>query len=163
LYGVFGKISKHLKNNRKANKRGDQMSKKHNDSKVAILLSIDRSEHMVSHALAADTKGEIKLYLQPYITEGSVLWSDGAYAYEEIANVTQWAHKRFISTQKSVIEKVHHIQTVNGAIAHVKDWTERKMRGVATKYLAPYLAWFKETRATLDKQKILVAAYQYQH
>jgi hypothetical protein len=37
------------------------------------------------------------------------------------------------------------------------------MRGVATKYLAHYLAWFKETRAKLDKQQILAAAYQYQH
>jgi len=37
------------------------------------------------------------------------------------------------------------------------------MRGVATKYLAHYLAWFKETRAKLDKQQILAAAYQDQH
>jgi hypothetical protein len=37
------------------------------------------------------------------------------------------------------------------------------MRGVVTKYLAHYLAWFKETRDKLDKQQIWVAAYQYQH
>jgi transposase-like protein len=157
------KGSKHLKNNRKANKRGGQMSKKDNESKVAILLSIDRSEHMVSQVLAADTKAEITLHLQPYITEGSVLCSDGAHAYKDIAKVTQCAHKRLISTQQRVIDKVYYIQTVNGAIAHFKDWTERKMRGVATKYLAHYLAWFKETRAKLDKRQILVAAYQYQH
>jgi hypothetical protein len=60
------KGSKQLKNKRKANKRGDQMSKKDNESKVTILLSIDRSEHMVSHILALNTKVEIKSYLQPY-------------------------------------------------------------------------------------------------
>jgi hypothetical protein len=163
LMAYLEKGSKYLKNNRKANKRGGQMSKLHNDTNVAILLSIDRSEHMVSHVLAADTKAEIKLYLQPYISEGSVLCSDGAYAYEEIAKVTQCGHKRLISTQKRVIEKVYHIQTVNGAIAHFKDWTERRMRGIATKYLAHYLAWFKETRAKLDKKEILLAAYQCQH
>jgi len=118
---------------------------------------------MVSQVLSAVTKAKIKLYLQPYITEVSVLCSDGAHAYEEIAKVTQCSHKRLISTQKRVIDKVYHIQTVNGGIAHFKDWTERKMRGVATKYLAHYLAWFKETRAKLDKQQILAAAYQDQH
>jgi hypothetical protein len=96
--------------------------------------------------------------LQPNITEGSVLCSDGAHAYEEIAKVTQCAHKRLISTQNRVIDKVYHIQTVNDAIAHFKDWTTRKMRGVATQYLAHYFAWFKETKDKLDKQQILAAA-----
>ena len=73
--------------------------------------------------------------------------------------MTKCEHKRLISTKNRVIDKVYHIQTVNGAIAHFKDWTERRMRGVASKYLA----WFKETRANLDKKQILVAAYQYQH
>jgi hypothetical protein len=81
------------------------MSKKHNESKVTILLSLDRSEHMVSQVLSAVTKAEIKLYLQPYITEGSVLCSDGAHAYEEIAKVTQCSHKQLISTQKIVIDR----------------------------------------------------------
>jgi hypothetical protein len=65
------------------------MSKKHNDSKVTILLSIDRSEHMVNQVLAGDNKAEITSHLQPYIDEGSVLCIDGAHAYEEIAKVTQ--------------------------------------------------------------------------
>jgi hypothetical protein len=90
---------------------------------------------MVSHVLAANTKAEIKSYLQPYITAESVLCSDGAHAYEEIAKVTQCEHKRLISTKNRVI--------VNGAIAHFKGWIDVKMRGVATKYLSHYLAWFK--------------------
>jgi hypothetical protein len=98
---------------------------------------------MVSHVLAANTKAEIKSYLQPYITAESVLCSDGAHAYEEIAKVTQCEHKRLISTKNRVIDKVYHIQTVNGAIAHFKGWIDVKMRGVATKYLSHYLAWFK--------------------
>ncbi|NQY65990.1 MAG: IS1595 family transposase, partial [Alteromonadaceae bacterium] len=32
-------------------------------------------------------------------------------------------------------------------------------KGVATKYLSHYLAWFKETYAKLDFQQILRAAY----
>jgi len=48
---------------------------------------------------------------------------------------------------------------VNGAIANFKGWINGKMKGVATKYLSNYLAWFKKSNARLDKQKILVAAY----
>jgi hypothetical protein len=70
-----------------------------------------------------------------------------------IAKVVKCEHKRLISTKNRVIDKVYHIQTVNGAIAHFKDWTERRMRSIATKYLPHYLAWFKETRANLDKSK----------
>jgi hypothetical protein len=77
--------------------------------------------------------------------------------------VTKCDHKRPISTKNRVIDKVYHIKTVNGAIAHFKYWTERIMRGIATKYLSHYLAWFKETRAKLDKNQILIATYQYQY
>ncbi|MFT5813371.1 MAG: hypothetical protein ACI9VT_001119, partial [Psychroserpens sp.] len=55
--------------------------------------------------------------------------------------------------------KVYHIQTVNGAIAHFKGWVNGKMKGVATKYLSNYLAWFRESNTKLNKQEILVAAY----
>ncbi len=32
------------------------------------------------------------------------------------------------------------------------------MKDVATKYLSNYLAWFRESKAKLDKQQILIAA-----
>jgi hypothetical protein len=48
---------------------------------------------------------------------------------------------------------------VNGTIAHFKSWVNGKMKGVATKYLSNYLAWFRESNAKLNKQEILVAAY----
>lgn len=68
-------------------------------------------------------------------------------------------HKRLINNKVRVIDKVYHTQTVNGAIAHFKGWINGKMKGVATKYLSYYLAWFRESNAKLDKQKILAAAF----
>jgi hypothetical protein len=59
-----------------------------------------------------------------------------------------------------VLDNVYHIQTVNGAIAHFKSWVNGKMRGVATKYLSHYLAWFRESHAKLDEQQLLAAAYR---
>jgi hypothetical protein len=35
-----------------------------------------------------------------------------------------------------------------------------KMKGVTTKYLSNYLAWFRKSNAKLDKQQILIAAYR---
>jgi exonuclease III len=65
-------------------------------------------------------------------------------------------HKRLISNKLRVIDKVYHIQTVNGAIANFKGWVNGKMKGVTTKYLSNYLAWYRESNAKLDKQQILV-------
>jgi hypothetical protein len=47
---------------------------------------------------------------------------------------------------------------VNRAIAHFKGWVDGKMKGVATKYLSNYLAWFRESNVKLNQQEILVAA-----
>jgi len=54
------KGNKQLKNKRKPRARGGGFSKKTKGSRVPILLSIDRSEHMVAHVLAADSVPEIK-------------------------------------------------------------------------------------------------------
>lgn len=56
-------------------------------------------------------------------------------------------HKRLINNKIRVIDKVYHIQAVSGPIAHFKDWINGEMKGVATKYLSNYLAWFKESKA----------------
>jgi hypothetical protein len=50
--------------------------------------------------------------------------------------------------------------TAYAAIAHFKGWVNVKMRGVATKYLSHYLAWFRESNAKLNEQLILEAAYR---
>jgi len=84
---------------------------------------------------------------------------DGSWLYVTIAKQKNYEHKRLINGKVRVIDKVYHIQTVNGAIANFKDWINGKMKGVATKYLSSYLARFKKSNVKLDKQEILVAAY----
>ena len=154
------KGTKKLPNERKARKRGGNIDKRTKDGQVPVLLSTDRSNHMIDGVLSADTANEIKTYLEPHITKNSVLCSDGAWAYVSIAKNTNCDHKRLISGKNRVIDKIYHIQTVNGAIAHFKGWVDGKMRGVATKYLPHYLAWFRESSSKLNYQQILQAAYQ---
>lgn len=42
-----------------------------------------------------------------------------------------------------VSEGVYHVQTVNNYHERLKTWTNRQLRGVATKYLDNYLAWMR--------------------
>jgi len=152
------KGSKTLVSKKKPRKRGGNIDKRTKEGQVPILLSIDRSKHMINPILSADTTAEISANLARNITEDSVLCSDGSWAYVTIAKQKNCDHKRLINNKIRVIDKVYHIQTVNGAIANFKVWVNGKMKGVATKYLANYLAWFKESSAKLDQKQILVAA-----
>lgn len=153
------KGNKKLVSDKKARKRGANIDKRTKAGQVVVLLSIDRSNHMINPILSADNTAEISANLAPHLTENSVLCSDGSWAYVTIAKKANCDHKRLINGKKRVLDKVYHIQTVNGAIAHFKGWINGKMKGVATKYLSHYLAWFKETYAKLDFQQILRAAY----
>ena len=153
------KGSKTLAHKKKPRKRGGNIDKRTKEGQVAVLLSIDRSKHMINPILSADTTAEITANFANNITEESVLCSDGSWSYVAIAKLKNCDHKRLINNKVRVIDKVYHIQTVNGAIAHFKAWVNGKMKGVATKYLSNYLAWFRESYAKLNKQQILVAAY----
>ncbi|WP_166372148.1 IS1595 family transposase [Psychromonas sp. SA13A] len=154
------KGSKKLTRGRKARKRGGDADKRTKDDQVAILLSIDRSKHIVNKVLAADTASEIEANFEPHILSNSVLCSDGAWPYVNIAEHKNCVHKRLINGKNRVIENIYHIQTVNGAITHFKSWVVGKMKGVATKYLPHYLTWFRESSAKYDFQQILLAAYR---
>lgn len=153
------KGSNTLSHKNKPRKRGGNIDKRTKEGQVAVLLSIDRSNHMINPILSSDTTAEITANFTHNIVEDSVLCSDGSWSYVAIAKEKKCDHKRLINGKVRVIDKVYHIQTVNGAIAHFKGWVNGKMKGVATKYLSNYLAWFRESNAKLDKQQILIAAY----
>ncbi|EDQ00568.1 Hypothetical transposase [Shewanella benthica KT99] len=153
------KGSKTITTPQKARKRGGDIDKRTKEGQVAILLSIERSKHMITPILSADTTAEIAANLAKNIAADSVLCSDGSWAYVTIAKQKNCDHKRLINNKIIVIDKIYHIQTVNGVIAHFKSWANGQMKGVATKYLSHYLAWFKESNAKLDNLQILKAAY----
>ena len=153
------KGNKTLSSRKKSRKRGGDIDKRTKKGQVAILLSIDRSKHMIAPILSADTSSEIAINLIDNIEANSVLCSDGSWAYVKIAAQKECDHKRLIGNKIRVMENIYHIQTVNGAIANFKAWINGSMKGVATKYLSHYLAWFKESTAKLDKQQILLSAY----
>lgn len=50
--------------------------------------------------------------------------------------------KSFVASYHGpVLDKVYHVQSANHYHERLKSWIQRKLRGVATKYLPNYLAW----------------------
>lgn len=64
--------------------------------------------------------------------------------YTQKEQVYQWVKDVEPSSSaggKHVIKGLYHIQNVNGLHSRLKHWVDR-FKGVATKYLDNYLAWF---------------------
>ena len=72
----------------------------------------------------------------------NVLVTDAWRAYKTYAKEKGLEHYRIKSNDgKHVIKGLYHIQNVNGLHSRLKQWIDR-FKGVATKYLDNYLAWF---------------------
>jgi hypothetical protein len=54
-----------------------------------------------------------------------------------------WQPQAAVSYDGRVSEGVSHVQTVNNDHERLKTWTNRQLRGIATKYLDNYLAWMR--------------------
>jgi hypothetical protein len=87
---------------------------------LAILLSIDRSQHIVSKVLAADTALEIETHFESHITSHLLLCSDGVWPYVNIAEHKSCDHKRLINAKNKEIRNIYPIQTVNGSVTHFR-------------------------------------------
>jgi hypothetical protein len=94
------KRAKKLSNNRVARRRGNDIDKRKRGKQVPVLLSVDRSNHIIDKALSADTGAQIRDNLSPYITEKSVLCSGGAWAYAKVAKEQKCDHKHLINNKK---------------------------------------------------------------
>ena len=76
------------------------------------------------------------------LTPNNVLVTDAWRAYKTYANEKGIEHYRIKSNDgKHVIKGLYHIQNVNGLHSRLKHWIHR-FKGVASKYLDNYLAWF---------------------
>ena len=52
-----------------------------------------------------------------------------------------------------MVKKVYHIQHVNSYHSELEDWFNRGFKGVTTKYMDNYLAWFRFLEISRDMDK----------
>ncbi len=130
---------------RKPRKRGGK-SKHRGISKeqVCVLVARDRTKATVSKVacMGRVVKTKVDGMIGSKLTPNNVLVTDAWRAYKTYANEKRIEHYRIKSDdEKHVIKGLYHIQNVNGLHSSLKHWINR-FKGVATKYLDNYLAWF---------------------
>ena len=133
----------------KGSRHLERAARKHGGSghgtipQVPVLIALDRYENETETVLLDKSYQQIAPALQPLISRGSVLCTDGNQSYIQIAEDAGVIHKRLIiSNKKRVEDEVYHIQTLNNYISRWRGWMHR-FNGVGTAYLKNYLAWFR--------------------
>ncbi|MBO9131533.1 IS1595 family transposase [Bacillus sp. 165] len=131
---------------RKGRKRGG-VSKFRGISReqVCVLVARDRSKQTVSKVtcMGRIIKSKVEETIGHLLDSDKILCTDAWRAYMTYAKDKGMEHYR-INTSKTghVIKGIYHIQNVNGYHARLSHWIDR-FKGVATKYLDNYLAWFQ--------------------
>jgi len=108
---------------------------------VGILVAIDRKKNVVSEIYGTGkiSSKNVKDILNNRIENKSVLVTDGCRAYKEFATNNNLELIRLVNEHK---QGIYHINNVNNYHSLLKEFL-RKFKGISTKYLNKYLAWFK--------------------
>jgi hypothetical protein len=87
-------------------------------------------------------KPKVDALIGSKLSKENVIVTDAWRAYKTSAKEKGLEHYCIKSDGgKHVIKGLYHIQNVNGLHSRLKQWIDR-FKGVATKYLDNYLAWF---------------------
>lgn len=153
------KGARHL--NRAPRKRG----KDGKAPQVCVLVARDRSGQTLDAitGLGSVSRQQLLEYLRPHLDADCLLVSDGNASYHAFAQEAGISHKAInVSIGRRVRREgnaAYHVQHVNAYHGRLRQWMVR-FHGVATKYLANYLAWFRglDTHRRDTPQKMLFAA-----
>jgi transposase-like protein len=132
----------HLK--RKARHRGGMFKKKGIVYKqIPVLVVRDRTGRHFDEIMVNTNKKSYTKLLPQLLTKETILCTDGSGSFKEAAKANGIMHQGLNTKYKEhVRQQVFHIQHVNAYHSQLKQWIY-KFRGVATKYLANYLAWHR--------------------
>jgi transposase-like protein len=130
---------------RKPRKRGGKASKRGlSKEQVPILVAVVRSGQTFSARLDAVNAETLSKHLAPVVHKDALLVSDGHRAYPPCAMALGVTHEVLNQSAGERVRGDLHLQTVNSRHAALKDLF-RRHKGIATKYLDSYLAWYHLT------------------
>ena len=114
--------------------------------KVCVLTAMDRTKNMLlrSTCLARPTGKQVTNVLDGHVAAGALLVTDRHNAYPICARNLGLAHEA-LNCATSLGENGIHVQNVNNLHSQLKGFM-RPFKGVATKYLDHYLAFYKFTK-----------------
>jgi transposase-like protein len=127
---------------RKPCKRGGKAAKRGlSREQVPILVVADRSGSTFSTVLDVATAEALAEHLAPVIDKDALLVSDGGTAYPPCAARLGVTHEALNRSAGQRVRGDLHLQTVNSRHERLKTLF-RRHRGIATRYLDSYLAWY---------------------
>jgi transposase-like protein/IS1 family transposase len=144
-YFLYSEKGKRGITGRKPRKRGGK-SKYRGISKeqVCVLVARDRMKSTVAKVtcIGRVVKSKVDKVIVSKLHSNNILVTDAWRAYKTYAKEKGLEHYRIKSDNGThIIKGIYHIQNVNGFHSRMKKWIDR-FKGVASKYLDNYLAWF---------------------
>lgn len=128
---------------RASRKRGGKAKKPGVSSEqVPMLIARDRMGNTANFVLESVTAEEIRRTLRPILPADTVLCTDGGTALAAAARHLDVEHHPINLSAGIRVKGAWHVQNVNAYGSRLKNWMIR-FKGVATKYLANYLGWFR--------------------
>ena len=133
---------------RPARKRGGKAKGRGRFSKdwVPVLVGRARGQpQTVDRVLAKVNGAEVTDALKDAVKAGeTIVCTDGHSAFLHLQRTLGVQTKSFVASYACPgLDKVYHVQSANNYHERLKTWIQRKLRGVATKYLPNYLAWMR--------------------
>lgn len=152
---------------RKPRKRGGSAKKRGiSREQVCVIVARDRTKQTLVKVACMGQVSKVKadILLKPYIGSVSAVCSDANSTWRCFAGDSGIDHVELnASKRRRVIKRIYHIQNVNAFHSRLKKWMDR-FKGVATKYLDNYLAWYRFVDAhsceamTTKKLELLITA-----
>jgi transposase-like protein len=124
-------------------KRGGTAKQRgHGHEQVPVLIARDRTGSTANFVLEAATASAISVLLRPILPTDTVLCTDGSSTLAAVARNLGVEHHPINLTAGVRVIGAWHVQNVNAFGSRLRGWL-RRFKGVATKYLANYLGWFR--------------------
>jgi len=128
---------------RPAKKRGTKGRKRGISNEFAcVLTAVDANDHLIIDIIGQGNPeiGSIIHALDHRLEPNATIITDSKSAYHEVSKY--FSSKIHQIPSHAYAKGVHNLAVINGLHSEMKTWF-KKFKGVSTKHLARYLAWFR--------------------
>lgn len=128
----------------KGQKKNSKQKDLNKRKKTCVLIVRDRNKNTFDSIIKKLNKNQLRRYISPRLDKDVLLCSDAKPSYISYANENQIRHGK-INQHKGiyVVKDIVHLNNTSTYQVRLKTWMFR-FRGVVTKYLDSYLAWFRQ-------------------
>jgi len=107
-----------------------------------VLMVRDRAGATANIIVARTSAAELSAALAPLLPKDTVLCTDSSPSLAAAAHLLGVQHHSINVSAGIRVDGPWHVQNVNAYVSRLRGWM-RRFKGVATKYLASYMGWFR--------------------